>query len=204
MQVILLIYESKNPNEDTEHTNFFVHYYQQYVARGFVFVDKVGRFVYFTICWAVFLQLRFINVEPTSFRGWNHTIMILMLIFIVIAYPIFMTWYLKRIINTTSSTTFDISFEELRINRERVFYYLFRYLKLMIIAFVVSMLYAVTPIAALIILLILNFTDLLLIACARPFDMKQDDLIGSRWFYPNYPQIYHVTAIIQQVLLFIF
>ena len=60
--VFLMIYESKNPHEDIEHTNYFVHYYQLYSSRVFVFIDKVGRFVYFTVCWAVFLQLRFWNV----------------------------------------------------------------------------------------------------------------------------------------------
>lgn len=169
-----------------------------------MFIDKIGRFVYFTICWAVFLQLRFWNVEPSGFKAWNNTIMVIMLIVVVIAFPIIMTLYLKRTINSISATTFDLSFEELRINRDRVFYFYFRYLKLMIIALAVSMLYAVTPIAALIVLLALNFIDLLIIICARPFDMKQDDLIGSRWFYPNYPAVYHVTAIIQQVLFFIF
>ena len=203
IHVILLIYESKHPNEDTEHRNFFVYYYQQYSSKTFVFVDKVGRFVYFTVCWACMLQLRFFYKEPTGYHVWTSVLLIVLTLGVII-YPIVMFVWLKRIKDSTSVATFDSTYEELRICRDKLWYYVFRYYKLLVIAFFVTFLFDALGFIAPLILLALHLLDLLIILVGKPFEMKQDPLLGSICFYPNNQTMYHWTAVIQQVVFVIF
>ena len=203
IHVILLIYESKHPNEDTEHRNFFVYYYQQYSSKTFVFVDKVARFVYFTVCWACVLQLRFFYKEPTGYHAWTIALLIVLTLGVII-YPIVMFVLLRRIKDSTSVATFDSTYEELRISRDRLWYYLFRYYKLLLIAFFVAFLFAAPGFYTAIILAALHLVDFLIIMIGKPFEMKQDPLLGSICFYPNNQTMYHVTALFQQGLFFIF
>lgn len=201
IHVILLIYESKHPN-DTEHKNFFVYYYQQYSSKTFVFVDKVARFVYFTVCWACVLQLRFFYKEPSGYDGWTIALLIVLSLGVII-YPLVMFVLLRRIRDSTSVATYDSTYEELRISRDTLWYYLFRYYKLLLIAFFVAFLFAAPGYLTPIILAGLHLMDLIIIVGWKPFEMKPDPLLGSICFYPNNQKMYQWTAVIQQVLFFI-
>lgn len=88
---------------------------------------------------------------------------------VVIVYPCIMFGLLNKIKNTTSENTFDISYEELRINRERLFYYLFRYFKLFGIALIIAVTYSSSPVIPLIILIFINLLDAIFIVALKPF-----------------------------------
>ena len=81
-----------------------------------MFVDKVGRFCYFTFVWACILQLVFFSNEPQGFHLWNSILMIVIFIGVII-YPIVMFGLLRRGANSLSDATFNTVYEEVRISK---------------------------------------------------------------------------------------
>ena len=199
IHVFLLIYDSRHPNEQAKYNNFFVYYYKQYNSKVFVFVDKVARFCYFTFAWSCILQLLFFSNEPSGFHTWNSILTVVIFILVII-FPVVMFGLLRRGANSLSDLTFNVVYEDVRINKERIWYYLFRYYKLFLIAIVVAVTYSSSPVIPPIILIILHIIDFGLIFAMKPLGMEQPDLVGAYMFYPKYPKVYHYTMLIQQIL----
>lgn len=111
--------------------------------------------------------------------------------------------YLRKQANSVSAGTFNKIYEDMRVNSEKLFYYLVRYYKLMAIACIIGFLYAASPVIPLIVLMVLNLGDLLLLILTDPLGMVQPELIEATIFYPRYPLIYKWTTIVQQGLFII-
>jgi hypothetical protein len=199
VHIFLLIYDSKHPQEQTKYSNFLVYYYKQYNMKILVCVDKMVRFAYFTICWACFLQFLFFDNQPDSFHIWNSILTVVMFAAVVL-YPIVLFVILRKHSNSLSVATFGLSFEELRISHERLYYFLVRYYKLLLIALIVAVTYSSSPAIPLVLLIILNIVDAILLIALKPLGMSQPELIDAVFFYPHYPTVYAVTCIIQNIL----
>lgn len=100
--------------------------------------------------------------------GWNSTLCIVM--FVVYVAYIFLGWfYLRKKGQITQALTFKEKFDGIRIRVERLWYFIFRYFKLLIIAILISQLYAVNPLAVLIPLLFIHLLDAFVIFFLKPF-----------------------------------
>lgn len=84
-----------------------------------------------------------------------------------------------------------------------MWYYLFRYYKLFFIAVIVAVTYNSTPVIPLLLLIVLNIIDFALIFALKPLGMEQPDLIGAYIAYPQYPRVYHVTTLLQQIFFIV-
>ena len=73
--------------------------------------------------------------------------------------------------DSVSKNTFEISYEELRVNYNNLGYYLFRYLKLLFIAIIVAVTYSASPFIPLILLIVIHLVDLIWICAKQPFEM---------------------------------
>jgi hypothetical protein len=91
----------------------------------------------------------------------------------------------------------------MRVSGEKLFYFIFRYYKLIAIACFIGFLHASNALIPLILLLIVNFTDVLLLLITKPLGMKQGELPEAPVFYPLYPRIYQITTVIQQCLFIV-
>ena len=111
---------------------------------------------------------------------------------------------LKRQADGLSDPTFNAAFEELRVDKEKLWYYLVRYYKLLLIAAVIAFTYSTTPAAPLILLIVIHLADAIILIIAKPLGMVQPDVINAVVFYPTYPKLYFVTTIIQQILFILF
>lgn len=137
-----------------------------------VLVDKIVRFAYFTIIWACVLQFISFSNSPTSFHNWNSALTIIMFVFVV-GYPSLMFYLLRENADSLTNNTFGLAFEEMRIDKESLYYYPIRYYKLFIIAIVVASTYNSSPAIPLIILIILNGVDAGLLLKLKPLGMMQ-------------------------------
>jgi hypothetical protein len=114
-----------------------------------------------------------------------------------------MYYFFWKRADTISAGTFHKRYEEVRIDPERLYYFLMRYYKLVTIACVIGFLHAASPIIPLIILIVLNLGDGVLLIFLKPLGMVQPELIEATTFFPRYPVVYHFTTIIQQGLFVI-
>lgn len=90
--------------------------------------------------------------------------------FVVYVAYIFLGWfYLRKKGQITQALTFKEKFDGIRIRVERLWYFIFRYFKLLIIAILISQLYAVNPLAVLIPLLFIHLLDAFVIFFLKPF-----------------------------------
>jgi hypothetical protein len=114
-----------------------------------------------------------------------------------------MYWLLHKNAGTLTDETFNNSYGSLRVTKEKLWYYIFRYFKLAAIAIVIGSTYQSSPAIPLIILIILNALDGVILIKLQPLSMIQPTLISATVFYPWYPQVYYYTTIIQQFLFII-
>ena len=90
-------------------------------------------------------------------------------------------------------------YKDIRIDPERLFYYMVRYYKLLLIAILVGFLWNSSPIIVLVLLIIIHCANAALLILLKPQVMEQSQSIAveSTIFYENYPRAYFVTTIIQ-------
>lgn len=157
------------------------------------------RFAYFTICWACLLQFIEFSNSPNGFHIWNSILCVIMFAAVVV-YPIVMWLILRNNADNLSDATFNNAFEEIRIDKEQLLYYPIRYYKLLLIAIIIVACYKTSPVVPLIILIFIHAIDAVLLIALKPLGMVQQELINSFLFYPEYPRIYHITTVIQQIL----
>lgn len=179
-----------------------LYYYQSCDTKKLALIDKVVRFAYFTVVWACVLQCTHLANQPHGFNIWN-TILTILLFVLAAAYPTAIFFYIRYSSTTMSLATFNKRYEEIRINPDKLYYFLVRYYKLAAIACVIGFLYASSPVIPLIILIVLNLADAVLLIFADPLGMVQPELIEATIFYPKYPKVYQLTTIIQQGLFII-
>jgi hypothetical protein len=170
LRVTLDVWDSKNPN--VKYSNYFLYYYQRYDDKKLAFVDKMVRFTYFSIVWACVLQFTHFSNEPRSFNIWNSTLTILFFLG-VLAYPVIMFLVLRKRAFSVSVGTFHKKYEEVRVDPEKLYYFLIRYYKLVFIACIIGFLYAASPVIPLIILIALNLADAIMLIFLDPLGMVQ-------------------------------
>jgi len=60
IKLILTIWNPKD--EKAKFNNYVLYYYDNYTSKKMVFIDKIVRFIYFTVVWACILQfIKFSN-----------------------------------------------------------------------------------------------------------------------------------------------
>jgi hypothetical protein len=174
MHVLLTVWDAKHPK--TKYSNYFLYFYHNYDSKYIAMVDKIVRFAYFTVAWACVLQFTHLSNEPKSFNIWN-SILVFVFFAAVLIYPAVMFYILRKISLTLSSNTFNKNYEELRVDSEKLYYYLIRYYKLIAIACAIGFLHAASPVIPLIILIVLNLADTLLLIFLKPLGMIQPEII---------------------------
>lgn len=87
-----------------------------------------------------------------------------------------MFFLLKRNADSLSVKTFDVVYEDIRIDNEKLYYYLFRYYKLLAIAIIIAVGYNASKGASIfqvILLMILHAVDFILLKATNPLGMVQ-------------------------------
>lgn len=118
----------------------------------------------------------------------------------LLIYPIVMFLILRSNANSLSDATFYNAYEEIRIDKDKLYYYLIRYYKLVLIALVIAVSYKSSPAIPLVILIVIHIADLGLLIGLKPLGMVQPEVINAYLFYPEYPKVYQMTTIIQEIL----
>ena len=72
-----------------------------------------------------------------------------------------------------SDSTFRKKYEDIRIHSNRLFYFIWRYYKLLLIALLIGFLYDSNPVGILIPLIIVHVIDGLIIIFLKPFGIEQ-------------------------------
>lgn len=65
--------------------------------------------------------------------------------------------------------TFKEKFDGIRLKKNFLWYFIFKYLKLVAIAFIIGQLYKTNPLAALIPLMVIHLADALIIGIKNPY-----------------------------------
>ena len=200
MHLILESWEAKNPTNKYSH--YFLYYYYGYDSRKLVFVDRVVRFIYFTVAWACVLQFTHLSNAPSSFSIGNSILTIVFFI-LVVGYPVLMFVLLYRASGIMSHETWLKRYEEMRIDPNRLFYFMVRYYKLLLVAILVGFLWDASPVVPLVLLMVLHGANAALLIILQPLGMKQSETmyVESTIFYERYPGVYFVTTLIQEFLL---
>lgn len=84
-----------------------------------------------------------------------------------------------------------------------MYYYLVRYYKFFLIALIIAVTYNSSPVIPLVLLIIINLIDVILLIALKPLGMVQAEVINAYLFYPYYPRVYHITAIVQNCLFIV-
>lgn len=143
------------------------------IKHRFVIWDKVMRFAFFTVVWAANLQFIHFGNLPRPLSIGNSVLCIVMFVFFVL-FPILGQIYLVRKKSTYNESTFRNKYSGIRINRQRILYYFWQYLKLLIIATLIAQLYKSNPLAVLIPLVIIHILDAVLVAVLKPYIRQED------------------------------
>lgn len=128
------------------------------------------RFIYFTVCWACVLQFMSFNNSPYTFHAWNSVITIVFAISVIV-YPIAAFILLYKRANLLTNATFLKVYDDLRVDQSRLFYFLFRYYKLLFIACIIGCLYAKSQYIAPCLLMVVNVVDAVLLLVYNPLNM---------------------------------
>jgi hypothetical protein len=72
-----------------------------------------------------------------------------------------------------SDSTFRRKYEDIRINSSKLFYFIWRYFKLLLIALLIGLLYDSNPVGILIPLIFVHVIDGLMILFLKPLGMEQ-------------------------------
>jgi hypothetical protein len=178
--------------------SYIVKYYNDYQNFRFAYLDKFVRFAYFTVVWACALQFIELTNQPREFSIWNSVLCIVMFVLFV-GYPIAGFIYLKWRSGYQSEGTFQKNFEDVRVDRGRLWHFIWRYYRLLVIALLIALVYKGNPLAILIPLIIVHIVDGLIIVGFKPFGLYQEPQLNV-CFYNSYPQVYQVTSALQSFL----
>lgn len=133
-----------------------------------MFLDQVIRFTFFTVMWAACLQFTHFFNEPTGFMGWNSALCIVMFV-AYLAYVGLGFYYINSQADITQEMTFKEKFDGIRLKKSSRWYFIFKYVKLLAIAFIIGQTYKANPLAALIPLMAIHLTDAIIILVKNPY-----------------------------------
>ena len=88
-------------------------------------------------------------------------------------YPIAGFFYLWRTGSTMSDSTFRKNFEDVRIAPGRLFHFIWRYYRFLLIALLIGLIVHGNPLAILIPLIVMHIVDGVIIILLKPFGMEQ-------------------------------
>jgi hypothetical protein len=91
----------------------------------------------------------------------------------VVGYPIVVGLLLRKYSNNLSDATFNNAYEEIRVDKEKLYYYFIRYYKQLFIAIIISLSYKASPVIPLVLLIIVNAIDAVLLLALKPLGMVQ-------------------------------
>ena len=165
-------------------------------------IEKGVRFCWFTVIWASILQFTWFENLPFSFFQWNSAVCIILFVLFVL-YPFLAFVYLWKKSNTMSVSTFTNLYWSIRIRSKRLWYLPFKYIKLLIIALLIGLLYKANPLAILIPLMLIHLADALIIFLMKPFRLSENKERVFTIFSKHYWTYYRWSHIIQNILFFI-
>ena len=100
--------------------------------------------------------------------AWNSVLCIFMFVAYIL-YVFIGFFYLRKQAGITQESTFKEKFDGIRIRKERKWYFIFKYLKLLAIAFIIGQLYKANPLAALIPLMVIHLIDAGIVLFLKPY-----------------------------------
>jgi len=100
--------------------------------------------------------------------GWNSALCIVMFVAYIV-YVFLGFFYLRNQASYTQDSTFKEKFDGIRIKKDSLWYFVFKYLKWLAIAFIIGQLYKANPLISLIILMVIHLVDALIIIFRNPY-----------------------------------
>lgn len=172
LQVLTHMLNSSPKSKRKYADSYLVKYCTDYEGNQFSYIDKFVRFAYFTVIWACVLQFNVFENTPKEFNIWNSVLCVIMFVLFVL-YPIGGFLWLRKMSGEMSDSTFRKKYDDVRIHSNRLFYFVWRYFKLLLIALLIGFLSTSSPVGILIPLIIMHVFDGLIIIFLKPFGMEQ-------------------------------